>query len=362
MALVQVLSTNDIGAWHSLLPARRSVFGSVEYATVMQQQLGCKGCLFVCSKDEELIVSPLLLRPVSKLPFAPNRQEERWDAVSPEYTGPIALRVASHTAAREFQKCFAEFCTRERIITLFTHLHPWNWSPGLLEMDHVFLDREIVYVNLTLSEDQIWQECLTKICRKNVKKAHRETVRVFQAETSGDVREFHRVYLETIKRKQLSANYYYSPEYFMEFFQTMPEASRFTLAEYNGQIVAGQLCLYDDIDAYAYRGGMDYTFQSVCPVNALYYEAILWAKSQGKKRLVLGGGVRPNDGIFRFKADFSPLRANFYVYKQVYNSDKYDALCRDWSAYYGCSINVESYFPVYRSMPVNQDLSIYPRQ
>ena len=351
-SVVDILSTEDTDAWHSLLPTQCNVFGSVEFASITGRYLGYRGRLFAFTANGEKIVFPLLLRPISNLPFVVNAQrEERWDAVSPDYTGPLAWRSVSLATAHNFQERLAECCQRERIIALFAHLHPWHWSPDMLETDNVFLDREIIYADLSYSEEQIWQRCLDRHCRKNVRKARRENVRVSKVVTVEGIEEFHRVYVETMRRNDILDRYYLPVEYFVEFFEMMPDNARFTLAKHNGQVVAGLLCLYDNVDVYAYRAGLDYAFQHVRPINALYYEAILWTKSRGKKRLVLGGGARPNDGIFRFKASFSPLRADFFVYKRICSIDDYVALCEDWSAYYSCDVRAGEYFPVYRSMP-----------
>jgi hypothetical protein len=81
---------------------------------------------------------------------------------------------------------------------------------------------------------------------------------------------------------------------------------------------------------------------------------MLWGQRLGKKRLILGGGYSPNDGIFRFKASFSPQRAKFLVYRRVHLSEKYDALCRSWSSLYGGDAQASAYFPRYRFLPQSE--------
>ena len=86
-------------------------------------------------------------------------------------------------------------------------------------------------------------------------------------------------------------------------------------------------------------------------MNAVNYHTILWAQDLGRKRLILGGGYRPNDGIFRFKASFSTLRTGFSVYRQIHMPDQYKALCGRWAAYHGSALEQGRYFPLYRSQP-----------
>jgi hypothetical protein len=92
-------------------------------------------------------------------------------------------------------------------------------------------------------------------------------------------------------------------------------------------------------------------FQQVRPTNAIIDDTIRWGQRQGKKRFILGGGYSQDDGVFRFKASFSPQRADFLVYRCVHLSEKYDALCRSWSSLYGRDVQTAAYFPRYRDLP-----------
>jgi hypothetical protein len=83
------------------------------------------------------------------------------------------------------------------------------------------------------------------------------------------------------------------------------------------------------------------------------YDTLQWAKTHGKRRLILGGGYTPDDGIFRFKASFSPLRARFQVYRQVHMPEHYRALCSAWAEHYGTPAASNGYFPAYRALPRN---------
>jgi predicted N-acyltransferase len=179
-------------------------------------------------------------------------------------------------------------------------------------------------------------------------------VRVFEARTRDELAEFYRIYIGTMDHNQAEAQYYFPFDYFAGFFEQMPENAAFMLAEYRGEIVAGTLYLHDDVDVYSYLGGADYAFQNVRPTNAVVYETIRWAQRRGKKRLILGGGYRPHDGIFRFKSSFSPMTAKFYVYRYVHLPDTYTALCRTWADHYCREINPDGYFPAYRAMPDRQ--------
>ena len=348
MAKVTLLTTDEEAHWKALLPEKACVFAHPEFMRIVEEHTGQKAGLFVFESQGKRAVKPFFKRTTADLPFTTEDKLELWDLISPEYTGPMGDDIDQKTA-QAFREQFEDFCHEENIIAEFAHLHPWNSNPELLVQENVEFNREIVYVDLTLPEETLWTKSFAHACRKNVKRAQREGVRVFQATSLDDVREFHRIYLDTMKRNRAHRRYYFSLEYFTKFFERMKGNAVFFLADYRDRIVAATLYLYDKTDVYSYLGGADMEFQHVRPTNAVIFELIRWAQRHGKKRFILGGGYRPDDGIFRFKATFSPLRARFHVYKRVYMPEKYGALCSAWSKYYQKDISSATYFPAYRS-------------
>jgi hypothetical protein len=272
------------------------------------------------------------------------------DMVSPEFTGPLLRGRSARSLASEFPKRFSTFALDQGVVTEFVRLHPWKALTGALFENCLHFDREIVYVDLTWTEQKLW-DSFTHACRKNIKRSQCENVRVFEAQTIGDIREFYRLYIQTMNDRKALAHYYFSLDYFSTIFDQLRDNARFVLAEYKNQVVAGTLYLHDRDDVYSYLGGADSNFQRVRPTNAVIHSTILWSKRQGKKRLILGGSYSPNDGILRFKASFSPERARFFVYKRVHLPNKYAALCRSWSSIYGRDLQTTLYFPEYRFVP-----------
>jgi lipid II:glycine glycyltransferase (peptidoglycan interpeptide bridge formation enzyme) len=257
----------------------------------------------------------------------------------------------------EFPESLSAFLSSQDVVAEFVHLHPWKAFTGALRGDCLQFDREIVYIDLTWPEEQLWRSSFNYACRKNIDRSRRENVRIFEARTMGDIREFHRLYIHTMKERNAMKHYFFSLDYFSAIFDRLRGSARFVLAEYRNQVVAGTLYLHDRDDVYSYLGGADANFQHVRPTNAVIYDTLLWAKCQGKKRLILGGGYSPDDGVIRFKATFSPQRANFLVYRCVHQSEKYDALCRSWCRMYGRDVQASDYFPRYRLLPTSEPRS-----
>jgi len=344
-------TTDDPTGWSSALPIEESVFGSVEFARIVETYLDYQARLYVLQEHDSTISYPFFCRPIRSLPLGKEVGDHLSDTVSPEFTGPLTPGGPVRSTPIDFPARFSAFAAGQGLVTEFIHLHPWKALTGALRRDCLQFSREIVYVDLSWPAQHLWQFSLTHACRKNIKRSQREGVRIFAAQTMGDIREFHHLYIQTMKDRNALKHYYFPLDYFSAIFHQLRVNARFVLAEYRNRLVAGTLYLHDRDDVYSYLGGADYNFQHVRPTNAIIYDTILWSKQQEKKRLVLGGGYSPDDGIFRFKASFSPERARFFVYKRVHLPEEYAALCRSWSSIYRRASQASAYFPPYRFLP-----------
>jgi hypothetical protein len=76
------------------------------------------------------------------------------------------------------------------------------------------------------------------------------------------------------------------------------------------------------------------------------YGAVQIGKALGLRALVLGGGYRPDDGIFRFKSTFSPSTVSFSTYEHVHMPEQYAQLCR--LAGVSADERMSRYFPPYK--------------
>jgi hypothetical protein len=340
------LTIADQDAWQKYLPARRSVFGSLGYARFCQSFRGCSPRLYVIESDNGAIAYPLLFRSLGNLPFRVGTKA-KWDATTPNFTGPLISGSESGLAAA-FPDLRNALFQGEGVVAEFAHLHPWSQARTLLR-EGCDYDRDIVWVDTTLSPEDLWRTHVEHACRKKIKQSEREGVKIITASRDDHIREFYRVYRHTMERNQAEASYYLSYEIFRGFREELPENARFVLAEYRDQIVAITLCLHDDNDAFALYGGADAAFHHVRPTNAVFWALIRWAHETGKKRFVLGGGNSLNDGIFRFKAGFSRFREPFYIYKRIHLAGDYALLEQQHRSYGNLNGDPIRYFPSYRS-------------
>jgi hypothetical protein len=77
----------------------------------------------------------------------------------------------------------------------------------------------------------------------------------------------------------------------------------------------------------------------------LIWNAVTRLRDHGVDVLNIGGGVRPGDGIYRFKERFNGVEKAIRAVRQIYDHGGYDALCRDAGV-----DRSERYFPAYRAV------------
>lgn len=344
------IESADADAWRAALPASRSAFGSVELARAIERSGGPRGSLLVAEAGGARLAWPFQLRGMDDLPFAaPPALADLLDATTPPFTGPYGEHAGGveelALLAGEVDRAFEQ----RRVVAGFSHIHPFAAQSGLVADPRP--DREIVWVDTTLDPDELWRTSYSKACRKNVNRAEREGVTVRAAETEADVAELHRIYLATMERNRAHPSYHFGLERFLAIFAEMPANARFALAEHRGRTVAATLYLHDDEDVYSYLGGADHAHQHLRPTNAVVHATIAWAREQGKRRLILGGGYRPGDGIFRFKASFSPRRATLELERRIELEREYGELVRAWRRHHGPAADPGDWFPAYRARP-----------
>ena len=174
--------------------------------------------------------------------------------------------------------------------------------------------------------DELWMDYEHKV-RKNVKKARRSGLRVELDETAERLEDFLRLYEGTLDRREASDRYRFSRDFFEHVRDRL--AGHFVYAHVleGDRVVSSELALLSATSAYSFLGGTEESAFPLRPNDLLKVELMLWAKTAGKRRFVLGGGYRPGDGIFRYKRSFAPNGVvPFEIGKRILRAEAYDAL------------------------------------
>ncbi len=278
---------------------RREIMAHPEYARLFARP----GDRVVCLAGEDaggVTLFPLILRPLSAEPWAlPG--ERRLDAVTPYgYGGPFSWGdgLRDHGS---FWAAHAEWCADERLVTTFARL-------SLFAEDLAPIPRGVevrapnIAIPLAGGEDALWSGYDTRV-RRWIRVAEEAGLRV---EVDGDGRAasvdaFLSVYQHTMHRQAATGWYLFPRAFFERIVDRLAGHFVFFHTLSGGRVVSSDLVLCSAETAYYFLGGTLEEAFALGPNYLLKHTVARWAIRQGMRRYVLGGGVEPGDGVWRYK-------------------------------------------------------------
>lgn len=178
-----------------------------------------------------------------------------------------------------------------------------------------------VVVRLDRDPDDIWRG-YDHALRTHVRRARKAGLRMVADTDCSGLDDFLSVYYETMDRRCADAYFYMPRERFQHLCAALCRHRAAALLHvYDGsEVVASELLLLSRDAMYAFLSASRASAFSKRPNHFMRHEGAMWGREQGYKWYVLGGGVSPNDGIFRFKSGFDPgSTLPFYLRKVVHN-------------------------------------------
>ena len=248
------------------------------------------------------IFYPFLLRVIPQNQF----HETFYDVTTAYgYGGPSCFGEASaEVLADAFWSALDEWFVHERVVSEFIRFSLFSgadsWYPG-----SVVERQPNIVVPVDVDDDTLWRGFESKV-RKNVKRARTSGVRIVVDSAGEALNEFLDVYHATMSRRHADEQFFYAPEFFEYIHQNLVGQFAYFHAYHDGAVISSELVLVSADTVYSYLGGTRVEAFPYRPNDLLKYEIIRWAREQGKKRFVLGGGVSPGDGIERYKRAFFP--------------------------------------------------------
>jgi hypothetical protein len=300
------------------------------------------------------IVFPFVLRDLRREPYGAAAGKAACDLTTPYGYGGGACWdcPAPESLADSFWEAFDSWAAACGLVTEFVRFplfveHPLPYRGESSE------NRKVVARDLRPSTSEL-VESFSSNTRRNLRKAGRCNLAVECDRDGQNLSEFLRIYEDTMRRRNADAAYFFPRAFFEQLQHGLPGQYAYFHARHGGRVVSSELLLLSRNTAYFFLGGSDVEALPLSANFLLQFEIMRWAASQGKRWYVLGGGYRPDDGIFHYKQGFAPQGAiAFRVGSRVHDAEACRRLVdarRGWAQCSGEAWQPRpDFFPPYRA-------------
>lgn len=167
--------------------------------------------------------------------------------------------------------------------------------------------QENVVVRLQRDPDEIWAHYGHTI-RTDVRRAVNSGLRLEIDPGFDRLDDFLSAYYATMKRRAADPYFFIPRARFVAMRESFgPNAATALLHVRAGDAtIASALVLFSADTLYGFLTASHESARHMRPNHFMHHSAILWGRERGLRWYVLGGGIAPNDGLFRFKSGFDP--------------------------------------------------------
>ena len=336
MQIVEAGSPEWEAVYDQIPPAARDVFHDPAFARVCSETIndGARVAAAIYSGDDTVILYPFVVRTIGDVTGHSEISEGCFDIVGLYGRGGMLCISGDGDTLTEFHTAFADWCRSEKIICAFDRYHPMLENQCFASDDgQVFDVGSFVVVDLRPDIGDV-EANFRHSMRKAIRKGDRAGVTVEVREDLEGLDTFLSIYHGTLDRNGARPFYYFSESFYRAIAREMQGRFAFYYGSVDGQVVTCELVLFSGHFGHSYLGGTcDAAFQA--SANQILKRQILRdLKNRGCEYFLLGGGQRPDDGVYRYKAAYAPDGARpSYIGGTVFMPDEYESLRRRMQAH-----------------------------
>lgn len=303
---------------------------------------------FVYFENEiPMVLMCFYLRPI----FVQGEQLEYHDTSSPYgYSGPLYKPEMEITKLESFWEMVDKWYIQNNIVTEFVRFS--------LNGNHLgYTGKSIPTLNNIQGEivtpEEQWTNFKPKV-RNNFRKAQKEGLEfvMYHGDISQEtVSNFYDIYIDTMKRNQAIDYYFFPKAYFSEYIENNPGNAAIAMVLLNGSPISTEFALLSDDTVFSYLGGTLSDFFYTRPNDFLKIMVMDWARQNGKKYYVLGGGRKNDDQLYKYKKNFFPKEQDlvYYTGRKIVLPKIYQEIINRTSGESTENHSIDDgYFPIYR--------------
>jgi hypothetical protein len=282
------------------------------------------------------------------------------DAVSPYgYSGIYVAPDCSPQDLRQFWQRINEYWRELGMVAMFYRFRPFDQASvdaaAILDGLTLTYRADTVTVPVGHGPDQVWSEMEGR-SRTAIRKAANAGLRgELRQATAADIApgsSFRRLYEETMRRVASSTNYFFLEGYYEQLHTGLRDALMLAqVRDSDGTVVATSLVLAHRRLVHYHLAGSSVDGGRQGANNLLLWTILEWAADNGLQLVHLGGGLRRDDNLFRFKRSFGGERTPFSTGATVTDPASYDVLVHQRADQLGIATSQlleRGWFPAYR--------------
>ena len=358
MSVYNFISADRCDQWMNALEScgQYDTYHLPEYHLLAKEQREGSPYLFSFQDEDGAAVLPMLIRRTADVQGL--EDSDFFDATSVYgYPGVVTNGHADFKNAESFrsnfQKALRSVFHDKKIIAFFTRQNPLFQTSWLLQgLGDVLKMSNTVAIDLT-QPDHAQEKNMTKGHRYDIRKAGKQGVVAFEDKNFDKIKDFIRIYNETMTRNGALEYYFFPESYYDALKKSLGSHLRLFIAEKDGVLVSAALFLVTGEIIQYHLSGTPEKYLSLFGAKIILDEVRKWGAGHGYRWLHLGGGLgSQEDSLFRFKSGFSKLRFQFEVIRAVMKPTIYNQLVsrkQCWIEAHGYEKRSDNYFPDYRA-------------
>lgn len=262
------------------------------------------------------------------------------------YGGPVIREATNLKLLLEgYFAAFKQYCQVNRIVSEFIRFH---LIENIDVRDHYYGDVALIGPHVTRDLRKPMTSDIHKSVRTSLRKAEQMNLTFSADKTEAGLADFMKVYNETMKRHDADSFYYFKESFFCQLHEWLNGHFVYTKAMKDGVVISSFLTLYGKTHAFGFLGGTLEEYFNCQPSTFLEYHTMDWLKREGLSHYTIGGGVKGEDGLYRYKRKFDKTGSRpFYVGKTIHNEKVYQALVQKRMNEKAFDVKSD-FFPLYR--------------
>ncbi len=277
----------DADEWETLVPS------DPHYSPAYYRAFG-RGHLALVQKDNKAVLQPF------------RYQEPDWIGNAYNFGGALGSFYLAGSFVDEFDKWKSVHGLNERCtITPFQ-------TASILRRD--LKHRDTVLVDLTAIK-------IRQTTRHCIEKAEKYNARTVMVDDNQNISMFEDMYQASMVKKGAKPHWHYKDGTFVKVLSGLgPKRSALFMTTLGGTVQSGCIVIFDEKVCYYHWAATYGTRPNDGANHFQIWSVINWAKEQGLSYVHLGGGLEPNDGLFKFKSGFSPITRKVFSYTTIAGS------------------------------------------